>query len=124
MIFSKKYKNFYLIILSTLLGSASSYYLSKYSLLPPSAASATSALLFCLLTGGLKIKNTQLEGAFYMGSFIGMGKNELIVWIAPFVGGTLFYVFKKPFSGFGGKLGATAFVSSLFVLLFLEILSW
>jgi len=61
----------------------------------------------------------------YMGAFVGMVSSEVIKNIfllvsAGFLAGFLFIGSKKYFSGFGGKLGAMAFISILIVVFFTQ----
>ena len=109
-------KNICLFSLISLLGSASTFYLSSLFLVPSPVSSSICALAFCLTLNILrKDKNIALEAPFYMGTFIGMGGNEMVILVSPWISGVLFHLAQLKFLGFGGKLGAMAFVSSLII---------
>ena len=116
MIESSFLKNICLFSLISFLGSASTFYLSSLFSLPSPISSSICALTFCLTLNILgKGKNNALEAPFYMGTFIGMGGNEIVILVSPWISGALFHLAQLRFLGLGGKLGAMAFVSSLVI---------
>ena len=106
-----------LIIIGGCLGAIGTFQLQKAEL-SPVVASCVVGLLGALI--GYLMKNEDLAMVIFAGSFVGMTTVSIaslpIMLIAGLACGVL-YVFTEPiFVGYGGKLGAIAFVSVAIVL--------
>jgi uncharacterized membrane protein YeaQ/YmgE (transglycosylase-associated protein family) len=96
-------------------GCLACYLLQRNAHLSAVAASALAGLL------GTLIPSPGIQGAIYAGSFAGMCSQEILgghlqVFFLSAVGAAVYLWAKPRFTGFGGKLGAVAFVSSLCLL--------
>ena len=70
---------------------------------------------------GTFLPESEAQALIYSGSFAGMCSEEILgshlqVLFLSLVGSAIFIVAKPHFKGMGGKMGAIAFVSSLFLL--------
>lgn len=106
-----------LIILGGCLGAIGTFQLQKVGL-SPVVASCGVGLLGALF--GYLMKNEDLAMVIFAGSFVGMTTVSIatipIMLIAGLACGILYVLAEPIFVGFGGKLGAIAFVSVGIVL--------
>jgi hypothetical protein len=96
-------------------GCVSCFLLQRQVHLSAVVASAAVGLL------GSLVPEVEAQALIYSGSFAGMCSEEILsshlqVLFLSLVGGAIFIVAKPHFKGMGGKMGAIAFVSSLFLL--------
>lgn len=113
-----------LIILGGCLGAFGTYQLQKAGL-SPVVASCIVGLAGALI--GYLLKNEDLSMVIFAGSFVGMttitiASTTLIV-IAGLACGTLYWASTHLFDGYGGKLGALAFISVAIVVLLFSLVS-
>jgi hypothetical protein len=106
-----------LIILGGCLGALGTFQLQKFGL-SPVLASCLTGLLGALIGYGLK--NEDLSMVIFAGSFVGMTAVSIaslpIILIAGLACGILYWLSLPIFDGYGGKLGALAFISVSIVL--------
>jgi len=106
-----------LIIIGGCLGAIGTFQLQKMGL-SPVVASCGVGLLGALI--GYLMKNEDLAMVIFAGSFVGMTTVSIaslpIMLIAGLACGTLYVLTEPVFVGYGGKLGAIAFVSVAIVL--------
>lgn len=106
-----------LIIIGGCLGALGTFQLQKVGL-SPVVASCVIGLLGALT--GYLMKNEDLAMVIFAGSFVGMTTVSIaslpIMLIAGLACGILYVLTEPIFVGYGGKLGAIAFVSVAIVL--------
>ena len=106
-----------LIIIGGCLGAIGTFQLQKVGL-SPVVASCGIGLLGALI--GYLMKNEDLAMVIFAGSFVGMTTVSIatlsIMLIAGLACGVLYVLTEPIFVGYGGKLGAIAFVSVAIVL--------
>jgi hypothetical protein len=96
-------------------GCVSCFLLQRQFHLSAVIASAGVGLL------GSLVPEVDAQALIYSGSFAGMCSEEILsshlqILFLSLVGGAIFIVAKPHFKGMGGKMGAIAFVTSLFLL--------
>jgi hypothetical protein len=84
-------------------------------------ASAIVGLIASFAPGIFALPEGEVQALLYSGSFAGMCSEQILsthsqVLFLSLVGAAIFIVAKPHFKGMGGKMGAIAFVSSLFLL--------
>ena len=112
------------IIIGGCLGAIGTFQLQKIGL-SPVVASCAVGLLGALI--GYLMKNEDLAMVIFAGSFVGMTTVSIasfpIMLIAGLACGVLYVLSEPIFVGYGGKLGAIAFVSVAIVLGLFMVLS-
>lgn len=107
-----------LIIIGGSLGALGAFQLQKAGL-SPVVASCIIGLFGALI--GYGMNSEDLSMVIFAGSFVGMTSISLasfpIMLFAGIACGIIYLVAEPVFEGYGGKLGATAFVSVLIVML-------
>ena len=107
-----------LIIIGGCLGALGTFQLQKMGI-SPVVASCCVGLIGALI--GYGMKNEDLTMVIFAGSFVGMTTVSIaslpIIIIAGLACGVLYWLTLPLFDGFGGKLGALAFISVAIVLL-------
>ena len=100
------------IILGGCLGAIGTYQLQKTGL-SPVIASCIVGLAGAFI--GYLLKNEDLSMVIFAGSFVGMTTVAIastpLILIAGLACGTLYWASTQVFDGYGGKLGALAFIS-------------
>ena len=114
-------KEFYLTWALLAFGAVGCFGLTHYAGTPAPASSALITLVPWPLEKRFSALNLPI---IFCGSFVGMGKDLSIVFIAPFIAAILSVFLKDKFVGLGGKLGAIAFVSSLVTLFLMKGVMW
>ncbi len=108
----------FLIIIGGCLGAFGAFQLQKMSV-SPVIASCIVGLAGALI--GYVMKNEDLSMVIFAGSFVGMTAISIaslpIILIAGLTCGILYWVALPVFEGYGGKLGALAFISVSIVFL-------
>lgn len=112
-----------LIIIGGCFGAIGAFQLQKAGF-SPVVASCTVGLLGALI--GYWMKNEDLAMVIFAGSFVGMTAISIatlpIILIAGLACGILYLLAEPIFVGYGGKLGAIAFVSVGIVLVLFLVL--
>lgn len=108
----------FLIIIGGCLGALGTFQLQKIGI-SPVVASCIVGLVGALI--GYLLKNEDLAMVIFAGSFVGMTTVSIaslqIILIAGTTCGALYWFALPFFDGYGGKLGALAFISVAVVLL-------
>lgn len=107
-----------LIIIGGCIGAIGTFQLQKMGM-SPVVASCVVGLLGAFV--GYGMKNEDLAMVIFAGSFVGMTTVTIaslpIILIAGLVCGVLYWLALPLFDGYGGKLGALAFISVGIILL-------
>ncbi len=108
--------NFWLLLVSSMVSVAISYYVQHRFSMSAVFASAVPSFIFALIIIYLFPAHTEYAIIFYSASFIGMSSKERLpnIGFAIFSGlvlGLIYYIFLEYFHGLGGKLGLMALMS-------------
>ncbi len=115
----------FILMLSSALAATSTFYLHKHGV-----SVVVASCCIGLIGAGLEyfLKQPHLAFVIYAGTFVGMTSvqigNIYIIMFAGFMVGYLYHVTYGYFHGFGGRLGALAFISCLLAYVLYWIKNW
>ncbi len=115
-------RSFTLILIAFYLGCGGCYLLQAWLGCNAVLASSLSGLICTFVPLPRQFNRKEVYSAFYTGTFAGMSSNVLIsghsqVCIVSVIGAVVYLLAKPYLVGFGGKMGAIALGSSLFLIL-------
>jgi hypothetical protein len=114
-LYLRKFAAFYL-------GCLSCFLLQTEARLSAVISSALVGLVATFIPFPKRFDGKSMQGAIYAGTFAGMCSQDILsghpyILIISLIGALIYVLTKPHLNGFGGKLGAVAFVSSLVLLL-------
>lgn len=106
-----------IVIVLGAMGAVSTFMLQRYGL-PAVAASSLVGLMGAGV--GVLVADTSFPAVIFAGSFAGMTALRLgsvpLIFAAGALTGLMFALTQHMFAGYGGRLGATAFIATVMIL--------